>query len=237
MTQLYSFQGGEPQELPFRIVVDGNTRTDPSTFTQEELLNAGYVGPFEKPAFDPKTQVLVWVNGDYEVQNLAPQEIEARRMARIRANANYRGFWQAFVGSAVYEKLRIAAATDLGANMLVTELVAALGDAKIGAPNEQVIGNAMIELLGAVALEPAELDSLYFALSANGLYELFPIPGYEPPAAPEPDPTPEITPAPEVVIGSSVEPEPVISEDFVTSGAVFSSDAVISSEGEDTLVL
>ena len=44
-----------------------------------------------------------------------------------------------------------------------------------------------------------DLDALYAALKANGLYELFPIPGYvepEPPAEPEPAPAPESAPEP-----------------------------------------
>jgi hypothetical protein len=38
MTTLYSYQGQEPQELPERIRLSGGrTRTDSSTFTEEEI--------------------------------------------------------------------------------------------------------------------------------------------------------------------------------------------------------
>lgn len=41
---LYSKNGEYPSELPFRIVLsNGNTRTDPATFTPEEITDAGYV--------------------------------------------------------------------------------------------------------------------------------------------------------------------------------------------------
>ena len=41
---LYSYKGGEPQELPFRIVLsNGKTRTSQTPFTEEELADAGYV--------------------------------------------------------------------------------------------------------------------------------------------------------------------------------------------------
>lgn len=182
MTLLYSFLNQEPQPLPERIVVDGVTRTDHDSFTKEELKRAGYTGPFTRPSYDPETQVVQWYKDHYEVLNLAPQQLEENRMKRIRAAANYSGFWKALSGSNLYQKLRTAAASDLQANMLVTELIAALMDARLGTPNETVIGTAMAELLSLVNLPLEDLDALYFALNANGLYELFPIEGYTPPA-------------------------------------------------------
>lgn len=264
MALLYSLLNGEPGPLPKRLKIDGVTRTDASSFTAAELNRAGYTGPFQKPAYDPETQVLRWDRDRYSVLDLAPQEIEARRMAKVRAAANYRGFWQALLGSSVYQTLRMAAAADLGANMLVTELIAAFADAKLGEPNEQVINAAMEELLASMQLPADDLDALYAALKANGLYELFPIPGYvepEPPAEPEPAPTPESTPepAPEPTLEEPVviteptieDPEPAEEEtitfsagttsagiDFGTSsGGFVSGGDVLGSSGEDTILL
>ena len=181
-------------------------------------------------------------------------------MAKVRAAANYRGFWQALLGSSVYQTLRMAAAADLGANMLVTELIAAFADAKLGEPNEQVIGAAMEELLASMQLPADDLDALYAALKANGLYELFPIPGYvepEPPAEPEPAPAsetnPELTVEESVVITEPTieDPEPAEEEtitfsagttsagiDFgVSSGGFVSSGDILGSSGEDTIIL
>jgi hypothetical protein len=198
MTLLYSFLNQEPAPLPERITVDGATRTDHDSFTEKELKRAGYTGPFSKPSYDPETQVVQWYSDHYEVLNLAPQQLEENRMERVRANANYAGFWKALSGSDLYQKLRAAAASDLQANMLVTELIGALLDARFGTPNEAVIANAMKELLTLVRLPLEDLDALYFALNANGLYELFPMEGYTPPAAPEPspEPSPESSPEP-----------------------------------------
>jgi len=64
MAQLYSLGGTYPTELPWRIKFsDGTTRTDPSTFTLEEIQRAGYVAVAEKPqdSFD------VYVGWDFEV--------------------------------------------------------------------------------------------------------------------------------------------------------------------------
>lgn len=61
MTNLYSYQGQEPQELPGRIrLSNGKTRTDSSTFTAEEISNAGFTGPYEKPEFDPEIETQEW---------------------------------------------------------------------------------------------------------------------------------------------------------------------------------
>lgn len=60
---LYSYQGDYPKSLPFRIhLSDGRTRTDSSTFTPEEIADAGYVAVDNPPSIEPN-QVLEW-NGD-----------------------------------------------------------------------------------------------------------------------------------------------------------------------------
>jgi len=61
---LYSFNGGHPEPLPFRITLpNGFTRTDPSTFTEDEISVAGFTGPYVEPGYDPTTQQLDWVDG------------------------------------------------------------------------------------------------------------------------------------------------------------------------------
>ena len=254
MALLYSLLNGEPGPLPKRLKIDGVTRTDSSSFTAEELNRAGYTGPFQKPSFDPDTQIVRWEGDRYSVLDLAPQEIEARRIAKAKAAADYRGFWKALLSSPVYQTLRMAAAADLGANMLVTELIAALADAKMGDPNETVIGAAMEELLESLNLPSDDLDALYAALKAYGLYELYPIPGYvepEPPA--EPAPAPELAPGEPVVITEpTIEATESAEEETITfsagttsagidlgtsSGGIVDSGFVTGASGEDTIIL
>jgi hypothetical protein len=65
---LYSFNGSRPEPLPFRITLpNGFTRTDPSTFTEDEILAAGFTGPYTKPSYDPATEQLDWVDGAFAV--------------------------------------------------------------------------------------------------------------------------------------------------------------------------
>ena len=81
MTSLYSCDQAWPRPLPFRVTTsDGSTRTDPSTFTPEELAEWGYVGPFEEPAFDPDTQVLEWNGTDYVVRDKTAEEVHLQSL-------------------------------------------------------------------------------------------------------------------------------------------------------------
>ena len=253
MALLYSLLNAEPGPLPKRLKINGVTRTDSSSFTPEELNQAGYTGPFRKPSCDPTTQVVVWQGTEYAVLDLADSEIEKRRLDAVKAGADYRGFWRALLTSPVYQTLRAAAAADLSANMLVTELIAALSDAKMGEPNEEIIGSAMQELLEGLSLPGDEVEALYYALKANGLYELYPIPGFVEPEPPAPEPAPEAEEAP-VVITEPVD-EPALEEeeeetitfdsgttsggisDGTTSAGAVSSGDILGSEGEDTVVL
>lgn len=57
---LYSYKNQEPTQIPFRIrLSNGTTRSDPSTFTEEELLDAGYIKIDDKPQCNIK-QVVYW---------------------------------------------------------------------------------------------------------------------------------------------------------------------------------
>jgi hypothetical protein len=70
---LYSYNGQEPKFLPHEIKLsNGASRTDASTFTDEELLDAGYTGPYIEPEFDLLTQERNWDSEtmSYVVTNL-----------------------------------------------------------------------------------------------------------------------------------------------------------------------
>jgi len=75
---LYSYNNQYPQVLPHRIrLSSGLTRTDSSTFTAEELADAGYVLVDSSPLFEDTTHKLVWNSGSWEVVSLTDEEIAA----------------------------------------------------------------------------------------------------------------------------------------------------------------
>ena len=94
MTNLYSHNQQWPQELPFRIkLADGSTRTDPSTFTAEELTAWGYTGPFTCPAFDQYNEVLEWSGTAFSVRPMTTEERQVvldQQWATVRLQRNQR---------------------------------------------------------------------------------------------------------------------------------------------------
>ena len=59
--KLYYKDNSLPKELPFRIrLSDGNTRTDPSSFTDEEIADAGYIEAPAKPRIVEAGKSIVW---------------------------------------------------------------------------------------------------------------------------------------------------------------------------------
>jgi hypothetical protein len=75
----YSYNNEYPlNELPHRIrLSSGITRTDNTTFTDEEIIDAGYRIVNDPPDFNNRTQKLEWIDGDWLVSELSEQELEA----------------------------------------------------------------------------------------------------------------------------------------------------------------
>ena len=70
---LYSFRNQRPAPLPNRIrLSDGFTRYAHQPPTAEEILDAGYVGPYTEPPYNAATEQLLWVDGAYVIEALPP---------------------------------------------------------------------------------------------------------------------------------------------------------------------
>ena len=85
----YSLRGAYPSSLPFRIrLSNGQTRTDPITFTAEEIADAGYVS-VEYPPTPASNQVLEWdsVNLAWKLRSKTEQELQTER-AQTQAQIN-----------------------------------------------------------------------------------------------------------------------------------------------------
>jgi len=83
---LYSYKQQYPSELPNRIrLSNGMTRTDKTTFTDDEITDAGYTLVPEPPAYDLDRQTLEWSDNQWKVNNLPEDLIAANQWARIRS--------------------------------------------------------------------------------------------------------------------------------------------------------
>jgi len=77
---LYSLNQGEPKELPFKIrLSDGSVRTDPSSFTEDEIADVGYVFAGFAPAHDGTTQKVTWNGTAWVVSDKTEAELKAEQ--------------------------------------------------------------------------------------------------------------------------------------------------------------
>ena len=72
---LYTKDGSYPAELPDRIrLSDGTTKTDSSTFTADEIADAGYIAVADKPT-PTQFQDVVWSGSDWVVADWGDDRI------------------------------------------------------------------------------------------------------------------------------------------------------------------
>ena len=81
---MYSYKTQYPiSNLPERIrLSDRTTRTDSSTFTSDELVDAGYVQVSNPPDFNQETHKLTWSGTEWQTTSLTESEISARNVKR-----------------------------------------------------------------------------------------------------------------------------------------------------------
>ena len=75
----YSYNNQYPiNVLPHRIrLSDGSTRTDSSTFTVDELTDAGYVEVSAAPEYNDRTHKLSWDGSDWQLTELTTSQINS----------------------------------------------------------------------------------------------------------------------------------------------------------------
>ena len=161
---------GYPQELPDRWkFADGTVRTDLKTLSDDELNAIGWVKvdiPTEASYFTHKNE---W-NAD--TRSFVYTELDTIEKER---EVNYMGFWDGLLDTTVYQTIKTAASTTLAANVLLTEFVALLDDAKRGYPKPIKIQASITAILAAITLssdELAELTTLFDFTGMSSIYTL-----------------------------------------------------------------
>ncbi|TAA54809.1 hypothetical protein [Shinella sp. JR1-6] len=83
---LYTRNGSYPASIPPEITLStGFIRTDPSTFTETEIADAGYVVAPAPPAYDPATQQLGWDGSAWSVTALPPAPFPTLKRKELRS--------------------------------------------------------------------------------------------------------------------------------------------------------
>jgi hypothetical protein len=118
--KLYSYKSQYPKELPFRIKLSsGMTRTDPSTFTVEELKNAGYTEAPNKPTADPTqvtewdTTTVSWLTRDKTEEELANELVIQWSLIRAERDRLIKETTWRYERYARYERLNVTQVDDL----------------------------------------------------------------------------------------------------------------------------
>lgn len=75
--KLYSYRGAEPQVLPESIILSSRlTRTDSTTYTPEELADAGYVLVEQEKPYPTTFQKREWTGTSWVLVDMTPEEKE-----------------------------------------------------------------------------------------------------------------------------------------------------------------
>lgn len=82
---------------------------------------------------------------------------------------DYISFWEELLGSSLYGAVREQASTTLAMNAAATELIALLGDAKTGRPNEALLQQAVQRVLTLGSFTAEQLAELQAAATAHDL--------------------------------------------------------------------
>jgi hypothetical protein len=91
---------------------------------------------------------------------------------------DYKGFYDGLLVSTAYQNIRTQAVVSLPLTLASVEFIAAMGDAKAGAPNEAAL-QACINNIAATATDLTEADwtEIGGLLTANNLADLYTLPG------------------------------------------------------------
>ena len=179
-------------EVEFRILY--KNVSFPQELLQDTVEPFGYViaQTTEKPEQTEYTMVTpgqpelidgVWY-GTWVVKDRfdTPEKLQNYEKKKIRKRmlcADYKQFWKSLIRSNTYTTLKENAKVDLTANVLATELISLLGDAKMGEVDIEALQAGIWEVFSALPSELAE--ELRGIMDVNGLVDYTSTPPEEEP--------------------------------------------------------
>lgn len=192
MSKLYSPPGKNyPQELPnYWKFDDGTVRTDLQTLSDAELESLGWHGPIKMPEEIENTSHFThnyaW-NSDtlsFDVEEVDQDEKKKR--------VDYKRFWNFLLNGVniestdengnpmlistngiAYKKIKNTAKVSLEVNVLATELIALLSDAKFGNANVEKIQEVLLEILSSISFTAEELAEIQLAFTESGMFAVY----------------------------------------------------------------
>jgi hypothetical protein len=172
---LYSYKGKEPAPLPNRIrMKDGSTKTSLNKLSKKELESIGFFGPILKPEYDKDTQRLYWNGNEYEISDLTKEELSMKI-----ENINYINFWEKFIKTNFFQKLRRESLESSFKNIIYTELISIFCEARFGTPNIKEIQKYIDILFFVYEFTEEEIEDLKKNLKETNLSFQYEIPSQE----------------------------------------------------------
>jgi hypothetical protein len=177
-----------PQELPdYWVFEDESIRTDLRSLSDAELNELGWYGPITMPedivGYNEYTHSYTWNTQtcSFDIEELSQEEKEKK--------VNYSFFWNLLVHGAgtrvdgevinngiAYTKIKSSAKTSLEVNVIVTEFISYISDAKNGNPDKEKIQETLLELLSTINFTPDELGELESAFNQSGMFTTYSLP-------------------------------------------------------------
>jgi hypothetical protein len=161
VSRAYTNNGRFPEELSHNIKINGewmNLREK----TDEELAELGWFPTPERPNPENDFQEVVW-DGD----------VREFKIVFKNNSAPYKVFWNELMTSGAYATLKAAASTDLIINILCTEFIALIADAKFGEPNVPAIQTSLTQIISSIEFSIEDLAEIQSLLSVTGLNQIY----------------------------------------------------------------
>ena len=167
--------GAAPQMLPdqWKDNPEDALRYDLPDKTDDELVALGW-----KKVADPsyETNGAAFFSHSYE-WNSETREYDATELQNFEKErrVNYDMFWNALLDTDVYTTMKTAASSALAANVLLTEFIALLDDAKRGFANVTKMQASISGILAGITFsadELAELQTLFDSTGMTAVYTL-----------------------------------------------------------------
>ena len=158
--------GAEPQAIPdyWRESPSSPPVTNLPDLTDEELNSLGWKGPFfNNFVYNKNRQKIVWNRETREYNT-----VEIDNITKIKL-INYLEFWNLLLDSFVYTRLKNLSKESLEVNVLLTEFIALISDAKSGNANIQKIQDSILDLLDVSNFTEEELVQIYNIFVETGM--------------------------------------------------------------------
>lgn len=181
---LYSYNGQEPTVLPHRIILgSGESRTSLNELSDSELHSIGFAGPFTKPIVDEDLYKVEWNGVEYAIIKLSEEEINRREQRKKTEeylekyqNIDYKNFLYKFENGIIYKKLRNSALKSLSKNVLYTEFIVTLENARPGDANITKIQKYINILFLVFDFSVEEIEELEIIMKETNFDVYFKIP-------------------------------------------------------------